>query len=332
MNSEKERIDALLKEATPEAATTLTELAEHTPSKEIRKAARRALYLLGERGIKPVPEVADAVLEADPVDPLRCYATNFDGAGNRVLFFELTPPEGGSITAVQMLVNDVNGLRDSDVSRITQRSLRERLLKLEELQSEGLAFVEIPADYGRWLLSEARELLRLRNRPSPAGVMELLPRIGAPKHDYLVSPIYDSVSAESVLADETVARDPAELIALKWFESWFFEVSEVARWMDAWRRLTADPSDEGDAETVREREEIVSEVTTTLFTPATRQRYVRRLEETADILWRVSREAEARMALYHAQMLAQDAPVATVPFARLLAERTLMAGLIVQEE
>ncbi|MCW3054050.1 MAG: hypothetical protein JWN14_3220 [Chthonomonadales bacterium] len=331
---ERERIEALLKEATTESATALTELERQTASKELRKAARRALYLLSTRGIKPVAGVivGEPLPDRPTVETLRAFATAFDGAGNRILFFEIADPYGGNPMAVQMMVNDQTGLQTSDSARLTRRDLRRRLQQLEQLQTEGLPFVEIPTDYGRWLLAESRELLRRQNRPSPAGVLELLPRIGVARHDYLVSPVYDSVSVEKLNADKDVERDPSALFALPWFENWFFAVEDVLRALTDWENATG-MSDSSDAvKAAEQRERIVREVATDLFTPGVRTRYVRRLEETADILWRLSHEADAKMALIQAQALAADSPIAEVPFARALVERTLIAGLAVMKE
>jgi len=333
-DQERERIEALLKEATSEAATALAELERRTASKDLRKAARRALYLLSTQGIKPVAAVivGEALPDRPTVETLRAFATSFDGAGNRILFFEIADPYGGNPMAVQMMVNDQTGLQTSDSARLTRRDLQRRLQQLEQLQTEGLPFVEIPADYGRWLLAESRELLRRQNKPSPPGVLELLPRIGVALHDYVASPIYDSVSVEKLNADKDVERDPSTLFALPWFENWFFAVEDVLRALTDWENVTGMP-DAPDAEQAAEqREQIVREVTTDLFTPGVRARYVRRLEETADILWRLSREADAKMALIHAQELAAGRPVAEVPFARALVERTLVAGLAVMKE
>lgn len=332
--NERERIEALLKESTLEAAAALAELERLTESKETRKAARRALYLLSLKGLRPQPPAGAelAVPDATAVEPLRVFATGYDGAGNRILFFEIAGQDGGNPTAVQMLLNDLTGLETCDSARMTRRELRQRVQQMEQLQTEGLAFVEIPADYGRWLLEEARDLLRRHNRTSPAGVLELLPRLGVPRHDYLVSPIYEAISIESLRADPSVSGDPTALFGLKWFENWFFAVEDVLSALEAWEKLAAVPHTSPDDDVQAQRDAIVREVATSLFSPGVRSRYVRRLEESADVLWRLSHGEDAKLALLHAQELAADVPVSEVPFARALVERTLIAGLAILNE
>ncbi len=328
------RIEALLKEATAEAAAALAVLEQQTASRELRKAARRALYLLSTRGIRARPDEisGEALPDVPATEMLRAYATGFDGAGNRILFFEIAESNGGKPTAVQMMFNDLTGLQTCDTARLARRDLQLRIQQMEEMQTEGLAFVEITADYGRWLLQEARELLRRQHRPSPTGVLALLPRIGVARRDYPVSPIYEAVSIESLHSDDSIDRNPAALFARKWFENWFFTVEDVLRALADWENA-ADTSDVSASDRAAEqRELIVREVATDLFTPAVRLRYVRRLEETADILWRLSHRTEARMALIHAQGLAADGPVADVPFACALVERTLVAGVAMLNE
>jgi hypothetical protein len=332
-DNEEERIEALLKEATTEAATSLAELGRVARSKEARKSARRALYLLIQRGLRPLPEASavDALPDAPALDMVRAYATGYDGAGNRILFFEIAEQDGGNPTAVQMLVNDVLGLQTCDSARLTRHDLRRRIRQMEQLQTEGLAFVEIPADYGRQLLEEARELLRRQNKQSPPGVLELLPRLGVPRHNYLVSPLSEVLSIERLRA-VVVSEDPAALFELKWFENWFFAVEDVLRALEDWERLAVVPA-ETDADDIQvQREAIVRELATSLFTPAVRSRYVRRLEDSADILYRLSHFADTELALLHAHELAAEGAVADVPFARALVERTLVAGLAIQNE
>src|SRR5215471_7433528 len=106
---ETEQIAALLAEATPEAANQLLELSETTPDKETRKAARRALYQLSQRGIKPtsyVPSTDSTVSPRDAQDTLTIYASAYDGAGNRLLLLVLQDPDGGSPILAQLLIND----------------------------------------------------------------------------------------------------------------------------------------------------------------------------------------------------------------------------------
>ncbi len=339
--SERQRIETLLKAGTSEAAATLAEIERITDSKEVRKAARRALYLLSARGIRPLPEVipAEVVPDVPPKETVRAFATGFDGAGNRILLFEIADPDGGNPTGVQMMFNDQTGLQTCDSARLPRQELHQRIQQLEQMQADGLAFVEITADYGRWLLEEARELLRRQSKPSPPGVLELLPRLGVARNDYLVSPVYEAISRESSSAEDHLDSDPAALFGLKWFENWFFAIEDVVRALTDWENATdlAEPaqSDLASAQSdlaSAQRDLIVREVATDIFTPGVRSRYVRRLEETADILWRLGHGNDARMALFHARELAGEVPVADVPFAWALVERTLIAGVAVMKE
>ncbi len=335
LDNERERVEALLKEATGDAATALAEIERRADNKELRKEARRALYLLSTQGIRPQAEVvavAEALSDDRPMETLRAYATAYDGAGNRILFFEIPEPDGGRPLAVQMMINDITGVQTCDSARLTRPDLRLRVQQFERLQGDGLAFVEIAADYGRWLLAEARARLRDLNRPSPSGVMELLPRIGEPGHHYPVSPVYEAVSAKSVLSESLIDHDPAALFALSWFENWFLAVEDVWRALADWAGATGASEDDTEAQRAVQREKIVREVATDLLTPHLRACYVRRLEDSAEILWRLSHEADAKMAVIHAQELAADGPVADVPFARLLVERTLVVGVAALEE
>lgn len=334
-DNKRERIETLLKEGTSEAATSIVQLERGTDSKEVRKAARRALYLLSTRGIRPALDsvpVTDATTDVPLPETLRAYTTAFDGAGNRILFFEIPEPDGGHPTAVQMMINDLTGVQTCDSVRLNRRDLRNRIQQFERLQGDGLAFVEIAADYGRWLLEEARELLRRQNRTSPSGVLELLPRIGSPRHDYPMSPVYESISVESLLSDGTMDRDPTVLFALPWFENWFFAIEDVWHALADWEGVSGTSDADSSEQLQAQRDTIVREVVTSLLTPGLRSRYVRRLEDSAHVLWGLSHEADAKLAVIHAQELGADVPAADVPFARRLVERTLVVGVATLEQ
>lgn len=330
MTNEAERIAALLAEATPDAAAALHDIAETTADKETRKSARRALYRLSQAGIVP-PEVERRVV-AEPVRPhatesLRAYASAFDGAGNRLLFLVLPDPDGGSPTLLHILINDELGLKDLEVVRMSRRDLAAQIERFEGQLDSGLALAEIEADYGRWLLEQARQINVRLGEPTPPGFLALLPRIGAPDEADAEAPIYGQALAEEVRADPSLSRDPEALFALRWFEPWFFDVRDVVPWLESWEQAEQSLVVQPDAVKEERRQRVVTEAVQALMTPEMRARYVARLEGSADALWRRDRQEAARQALYHALSLADNGPVDHVPFARAIVQRTIEAAM-----
>ncbi len=323
-------IAELLAQGTVEAAEQLQSIAESASDKETGKAARKALYLLAQKGI--VPSTASSSRRRAPGighrptnrlgilrTGLRAYASAIDGAGNRLLFLTWPDPDGGSPTFLQALVSDEQGVKDIETRRIPRKELDERLEGFLAQLHVGIALAEIEPDYGRFLLTQATELTQRLRKLTPRGFQELLQRIGEPAHAYPESPVWDAFAADAILQDPDLNRDPEALFALEWFQAWFLDVTDVivhlplsvdqqAREME----LDSDTSDEN-----------VHYVTEQTMNAALLARYRRRLQESADILRRRDQREPARMALYHALTLRDPESPLEIPFALALVKRTI---------
>jgi hypothetical protein len=325
---EIEQIAALLAEATPEAAAKLQEIAETTREKESRKAARRALHRLSLAGIVP-PEHAprSGSGEANTPDTLRAFASAFDGAGNRLMMFLQPDPDGGSPTLGQVFFDDESGVRSFEAVRQPRREVMQRIEQYEQRLEEGIALAEIEGDYGRWLLRDARDLNRQHGRATPQGFLDWVYSIGEPRGDYSTPPVFAAINPEGIRGDQSFSHDPSTFFALPWFDPWFFDIKDVARWLEAWEQVETGVVAQSESVQEERRERIVTEAVTALLTSEMRTRYIRRLEESADVLRRRGKEEATRMALYHALMLTDNMPAADVPFARVLVRRTIEAAL-----
>jgi len=321
-----ERIEQWLKEGTPDAAARLDEVARSTDNKETRKAARRALYLLAQKGVAVVREATPAApvaSVASHIETMRAWASAYDGAGNRLFLLVLTGPIGGSATVAQILANDELGIRDLTLEKRRLRDIPPLMERLEGRIDDGLAVAEIEADYARTLLARFRDINFRRSTTTPRGYLDLLPRIGASEIEYPESPVYQHLP-EDPSAD--FSKDPVDLFKLTWFDPWFFAVEEVTPWLQRW--LSAEGGVVVSSDKVRQERKraIAREAAAALIPTAVRERYIVRLEESADVLRRRGRLTEARQALYHAQTLKADTGISEVPFAEAIAARTLEAA------
>jgi hypothetical protein len=330
VNTESERIAHLLAAANQEAADELRGIAETATSKEISKAARKALYLLSQRHITPsaLPENVDSAGVSSPhTISARAFASAYDGAGNRAVYFGVPDPDGGSPTFVQFLINDETGIKDFGARKLTRREMASVARNLEEQLEEGIAFAEIESDYALHLLISAYAVnLRLKSA-TPRGTLEWIGRLGAPQQDYPVAPVYARLSAAEAQADTDLAYDPDDLFRVPWFDPWFLEVAQVMPWLD---RLLAgmDYSPVTTEQDQRDQaEQATGEAVDALVVDETRARYIHRLEESADILLRRGKEMVGRQALYHAQELRSELPASQILFARRLVERTITVAL-----
>ncbi len=329
-NSVLETIESLATEATQDAADKLRDIEANAVEKDVRKATRRALYRLSERGVRPSVRDTAPVVHAYPArtpGASRTFASICDGAGNQMLLFEIPDPDGGRPTLLQLLINDVEGVKDIGTSRLSKRELDEMIQRVVEAIDTGLAVAEVEIDYARWLVSRARAVGRLQGKTSPPGVLEWMERVGGEDGDYAEPPIYKHVSAEEIQSDTTLSHDPDDLFALIWFQPWFFSVEDVRNWIQRWVEINLAGGQDTESEVAAKHEALIAEATNVLF-DGMRENYVRRLESSADILFRRDRVAEGRLALWHALDLKADQPAANVLFARAIVLRTFSAAIM----
>jgi|GEM_PF-2383744 hypothetical protein len=329
LTSELEEIDKLAKEPSSLSATRLQEI-EATAvgrDRDVLKAARRALYKLKLAGITLARQTrnAETASESDPSAYVRSFVTAIDGAGNQLLLFLISDPDGGAATLIQILTNDLEGVKSVSTLRIARRDVEERISRFNDQFETGLAVAETEVEYVRWLLAESRKITARQHLRSPAELLHWMPRIGDPKRDY-TPPIYDRISPEALLVDESIDTDPGKLFDLPWFEPWFFAAEETTPWLFEWEEITGQ-SDLSESERSAEIERVEHEAAEGLMTPEMRKVYQHRLEESAEVLWRCDKPEEAKIALWHAVVLAQDTPVTGVPFVREIVHRTLGAAL-----
>jgi len=123
------------------AARLLAEKAAGCTDRALRKALRRAVFRLGQRGIT-VPSIEaprETVAAAGP--DLEGFVSAFDGRGDRLIWL-VRPQSSGGLLLLAAEINEPEGLRDVRLLEATRkdlRSARERLLK-----DTGLRLV--PAD------------------------------------------------------------------------------------------------------------------------------------------------------------------------------------------
>ena len=326
-----ERIEELLALGSREAASELRDLAEATSEKEQRKAARKALYLLSQKGILPFEKaavVASPAKVAAPTEGLQAYASTFDGAGNFLLFFLIPSAEGGSPLFARFVLNDSTGIHDGASERLPKREIPARLEVYETQLEEGLALAEIEADYGRWLLEEGRALTREVGKQTPTGFLELAPRIGTPQQEYTEFTLPAPLTPEDLMTDAEISHDPNDLFDLAWFSTWFYETEEVYPWLKKMAQLRQELGEEATAEVTQERRSAIErEAMTALMPLEVRECFIRRLAHSADILFRRGKVVEAKQAFYQALDLARETPAVEVPFAQILFARSLAVTL-----
>ena len=314
-------LDAMLRDLAAEhgaaALETLTALAA---DRALRRAAKRSLYRLAQRGIAaPPPPPARPVVEREPERATRAWISAIDGSGSRAAWIVFEGGFGGTALC-SIIVNDTAGILEVAGGEVTKKRLERELAGLRASQSlpwvdseplravalvrEALALhaalgTSPPATFDRWQRSFAE-----------AGALasaEPVPEPGEP--------------------DASALNRSPELLDLPEFAGWFLDPEALQS--DAVALLQTRESRLVVSDQIKAEREaaIVDAVLDREMTPEARRRWARRLEEMGLILVATERAEPATWATAAAAALRDDAREARRhPLAIALARRGLEAA------
>lgn len=268
---------------------------EITTTGALRKALRRALFRLEQRGI-PVPDRAPAPPAVRAIEPeIEGFVSAFDGRGDRLVW--LTRPQGGGGTLVlDAIVNEPDGLTEVRLVEMSRKELRATRERLQ--QGTGLRLV--PADW----------------RALDALVVEAHHRAGAPdrQRDYLrirprltTEPPREPAELRSSrdvapTDDELPALLPQtpELLREPELRTWWPTQQAAEPFLTELREVRESPLVLGRVQQEERLRVILARATAAIY-PA--EPTIRRLEGTAYVLAETGRPTAARLALAAAAAL-----------------------------
>jgi hypothetical protein len=293
------------------ALPALSGLAEGATDRAVRRAAKRALYRLSQRGVAPAPASRPVpVVQRRAPRAVRAWLSGIDGSGSRAAWILFEGPYGGGALC-SLILNDVIGIAEVAGGDITKRRLEAELAALRAAQK--LPWVESEPTRALGLVAEALELHRERGTQPPAAFGRWQPffaESGSPPP-----------RAEPV-ADPALAARSAELLALPEMAGWFLDPETVqsdALEVQEARESRLVVSDQIKAE---RQESILRRVVEREFTPEARQRWSRRLADMAWIFEATGRPDQSALASAAAAAFAPpDADPLRLPLARALAQR-----------
>jgi hypothetical protein len=247
--------------------------------------------------------------------------SNDGGTGSRMLWFSRDDAHGGSPTLMTFLVNDREGVKDLAQRKIPRRELDQRIAALTAREDTVIA--DVPLDYGRHVLAESASLNSANRNPLPQGYAEAFRYIGHPQQTFAESPIYETLSADGVLKDQTIPRGPEKLFEHPWFEAWLLDFESVEPWESKYFEAVSSRVLIDESQRAKRGDAIIDEAADALIDADSAARYKRRLEDTALVLQLAGRTDEARQTLYHALTLAEFKSAHENPFLRTLVHRSI---------
>jgi hypothetical protein len=319
-----ESLDAALRQFSlsrrADAIPLLTILAERAPRKELRKAARRALYRLAQSGVEAPATPPRAMVERQPDRPVRAWISGIDGRGSRTLWivFEV---RYGQLSLCSVVVNDQAGIVEVTGGPISKKRLDSELKTLREKQ--GLPWVEAPAELAVGLVLEAIPL-----GPAPAEFAHWRQRFSGASSPGPSGRHWEIASlTEAARHDLTLVDHSAELLDLPELTGWFLDPGSVQS--DAMTLLEARESRLVVSDQIKAEREagITDRVIDREFSPEARARWARRLLEMAWIFHSTERPREAKIAYATALALeGSEKPPRQLPFVQALVRRGLEAA------
>ncbi|MBI3825102.1 MAG: hypothetical protein HY294_03810 [Candidatus Rokubacteria bacterium] len=292
----------------------LTALAAASAPRPVRRAARRALYRLSQRGIAAAPPpAARPVVARQPERALRAWISGIDGSGARACWILFEGPWGGW-RLCSLILNDVTGIADVAGGDITKKRLDRELATLRA--SQKLPWVAIEPARAVALVAEALALHARLGTTPPAGFERWRQLFEG------ADPAAAAPPAAS--ADPALAERGGELLERPELAGWFLDPERVQP--DAVDLLQARESRLVVSDQVKaEREEtIVGRVVERELGDEARRLWARRLLEMALLLEADQAGEPAAGARAAATALADPGREARAqPFARGLARRAL---------
>jgi hypothetical protein len=315
------------------ALPVVTALAEHG-SGPPRRVAKRVLYRLAQRGIRPVSPPPRPVVERRPERAVRAWMSGIDGSGSRAAWL-LFEGGYGALSLCSLLLSDTAGIIEAAGGEITKKRLEAELSELRAAQK--LPWVELPPELVTARVVEAIALhARLGTSPPSEfsrwrelfdGGASGRERAGAGARAVAdqdqpagAEPAATSGDAE----DSALAERSAELLELPEFMSWFLDPGSVQS--DAVKLMEARSSRLIVSDQIKAEREaaIVTDTVEREFTPEVRNRWAGRLVEMALIFDRTDRLEHASLARATVgQLLDPRRWPSRIPFARGLAGRAL---------
>lgn len=279
----------------------------------MRRAARRALYRLEQRGIALPAAPAPPIAARSAPRPVRAWVSGIDGSGSRAAWIVFEGDFGG-LRLCSLILNDVAGIVEVAGGDVTRKRLDHEMAELRA--SQKLPWVEVePGVAVRGVVGALRAHEAAGTGP-PAAFDRWRPLFAA-------APAPPPLPAPAA-ADETVVERSAELLGLPDLAGWFLEPEDVQA--DAVELLQARESRLVVSEEARAEREaaIVARVVDRELGPDARRLWARRLLEMALVFDAEQRGEHAALARAAAAALLDDSrPPGRIPFARALATRAL---------
>jgi len=306
---------------TPELLTVIGEVFQQ---KEVKKAIRRTLFKLRQRGVA----FPDANLEEPPTFHLRkvqeekpeAYVGPIDGTGSRPILI-VVPQIPQGIGLGVGVINDEDGILEYAFGRYSKKQARE----MQALFFEKLPLmVETSLSHATAILEKAHGLRSEKGGPSGdykqirEWLLEHVPPLGN-------LPVYDILSSESISEEVLTDSQIDRLLAHPLLAGWIVQPNKLKPVADEVARAEESPILLSGMQKVERVNQIKEAAIRQLFPEKQRNLIRQRLEEMAYLFCKIEEEHLARISLKCAlSFLERDSLLKVNVFLKALLEKSFL--------
>jgi hypothetical protein len=289
--------DVLATLSHPVAARLLLRMLAVARSKNVMKAIKRSLYRLRGRGIaveEIPPDQGESIFRPPKAESTKGFGSGIDSLGERFLLLVLPRP-GRGWAVIQTGVSDTQGLVNFVGDEMTRKRFRTFLQELKE--KFPFPLVEMEPSHVGFLIAEAYQLTLERKGTPPQDYLHFKTEIDRLKKEVGKPVVYSYLQTDETTGDDRWLRRAGDLLKEDVFSDWEIEVDQIQPYADAvWEaeesKLILNP-----VQKEARFQEVYQKALSELFSGERRVLYERRLEEMAEILFKLGREEEARISL-----------------------------------
>lgn len=308
-----ERLGAI---ATEESAALLQRIENEATDKAVRKAARRALYRLKQRGVCAPEAPPEPAATAPAPPPVEAYVSLVDNNGDQIVW--LTRPLLGGLGRVVAIINDPVGLINAFFEIVSRKQLREERAAIE--RRTGVSLAPVDWRHADFIVHRAFEWARAAGARIPADYPAMRARIiPTPLPETpLPSPPADQAGSGAQDDDETLIAESSNVLTAPGAVCWMFTQEQVAPYMAEFVEAEQSPlvtTEETRGERFRE---MMHRAADRVFGGDASASWVRRLQENACYLSATGSSEHAAMLAAVARALEAGRAPRSIPLCEAL--------------
>lgn len=278
--------------ASADSVDALVALEAATTDKLVLREARRALYRLEQRGLRPPPPVP--VAPAVTTGPsLEGYLSAVDGSGDQLAW--LVKPRPGGVLHLFAVVNDPDGLREVEVTETSRKALRAARQELHD--RHAIDMVEADWRYVDFVIARAFAWATEKGTPMHGDYRGARNQLTVQPVQEMPPLIRTRLDVEAVRADVRALSESAALLEEPEFRTWFFDPEALGPYLDEAQQIRTSPLVLNQAQQQERLRGIVERALEELWGGARQASWARRLEEMAYVFDASGRKEPARRAL-----------------------------------